>query len=80
VSLADLFPSEAAMGAGSTAAGTLSPLTQRGEIAAAPAGSGGHGPRNRAPLLAGLAVTLMILFGGGGLVWWRNRDSRYWPA
>jgi hypothetical protein len=30
--------------------------------------------------MAGLAVSLATLFGGGALLWWRNRDSRYWPA
>ena len=79
VSLAALFPSEAAMGAESSAAGTLSPLTQRGEVAAPSAGSG-NGSHNRAPLVAGLVVTLVILLAGAGFVWWRNRDSRYWPA
>jgi hypothetical protein len=30
--------------------------------------------------VAGLAVSLVILLFGGGLLRWRNRDSRYWPA
>ena len=34
----------------------------------------------RGPLVAGMLVSLAILFGGGGFLWWRNRDSRYWPA
>ena len=35
---------------------------------------------SRAPLVAGLVVTLAILVFGGGFLWWRNRDSQYWPA
>lgn len=49
---------------------------QAGEVAAGYDG-GGH---SRAPLLGGLIVTLLMLFCGGGFLWWRNRDSRYFPA
>ena len=38
------------------------------------------GPANATPLVAGVVVTLTILLGGGGLLWWRNRDTAYWPA
>jgi hypothetical protein len=40
----------------------------------------GRAPRSHWPLFAGLAVSLAILLGGGGALWWRNRDSYYWPA
>jgi hypothetical protein len=40
----------------------------------------GHTPLNPWPLIAGLIVSLAVLVFGGGFVWWRNRDSRYWPA
>jgi hypothetical protein len=40
----------------------------------------GHAPHSHWPLLAGMVVSLAILVFGGGFVWWRNRDSRYWPA
>gem|GEM_PF-5248440 len=50
----------------------------------APAGDAiaeyGHASHRLWPLLAGLAVSLVILLIGGGFLWWRNRDSRYWPA
>jgi hypothetical protein len=45
--------------------------------AAPDSGPAGH---SRWPLTAGLIVTLAILFFGGGFLWWRNRDSQYWPA
>jgi hypothetical protein len=32
------------------------------------------------PLVTGLAVTLALLAFGAGFLWWRNRDTRYWPA
>ena len=40
----------------------------------------GNGSRSRWPLIAGMTVTLAILIFGGGFLWWRNRDSAYWPA
>ncbi|HZQ79025.1 MAG TPA: hypothetical protein VFE55_16940 [Acidimicrobiia bacterium] len=50
----------------------------------APAGDAvadyGHAPHSLWPLLAGLGVTLAVLLIGGALLWWRNRDSHYWPA
>ncbi len=76
VSLAELFPAEAAMGAVSPDAA--------GPTGAAPAGQAGAdsggGSRSRWPLIAGLVVTLAILVFGGGFLWWRNRDSAYFPA
>ncbi len=38
------------------------------------------GPGGQGPFIAGLVVSLAILSAGGGFLWWRNRDSRYWPA
>jgi hypothetical protein len=50
----------------------------------APAGEAvadyGRAPRSHWPLIAGMFVTLAILLFGGGWLWWRNRDVRYWPA
>lgn len=48
-----------------------------GEQAAPNYAPAGH---SRWPLTAGLIVSLVILFFGGGFLWWRNRDSQYWPA
>jgi hypothetical protein len=39
-----------------------------------------HAGHSRGPQIAGLIVTLAVLFFGGGFLWWRNRDSQYWPA
>jgi hypothetical protein len=78
VSLAELFPAEAAMGAALPDAG------QPGTAQAVQAGHIGDdaegGSNSRLPLIAGIIVTLAILFSGGGLLWWRNRDTNYWPA
>lgn len=75
MSLAELFPAEAAMGA------TSPDVLQNGVIADGQGGSdSGGGPGSRMPLVAGIIVTLAILLGGGGLLWWRNRDTAYWPA
>ena len=78
VSLAELFPAEAAMGAASPDAG------EPGTVEAVQAGhigdDTGTGSTSRLPLIAGIIVTLAILLGGGGFLWWRNRDSYYWPA
>ena len=43
-------------------------------------GDTGGNPDAAAPLVAGTLVSLVILAGGGGFLWWRNRDSRYWAA
>ena len=40
----------------------------------------GRSSTSPAALLAGLVVTLAILGFGGGFLWWRNRDTNYWPA
>jgi hypothetical protein len=40
----------------------------------------GRGARSQVPFVAGLAVSLAIVVFGGGFLWWRNRDSRYFPA
>jgi hypothetical protein len=79
VSLAELFPAEAAMGAGTQhAAGSAgaTPSSQGDQVGP----DSGGAANSRWPLLAGMVVTLAILFGGGGLLWWRSRDSAYWPA
>jgi hypothetical protein len=50
----------------------------------APAGEAvadyGHARHGQWPLVAGMVVSLAVLLAGGALVWWRNRDTRYWPA
>jgi hypothetical protein len=81
MSLAELFPAEAALEGASPddASGTPADLTQGGEIALPGSGSD-HVHRDRAPLIAGLIATLLTLFGGGGFLWWRNRDANFWPA
>ena len=76
LSLAELFPAEAALGA-------VSPdMLQNDAIAIGQGGAVGpdSNPISAMPLVAGIVVTLAILFGGGGLLWWRNRDTAYWPA
>jgi hypothetical protein len=40
----------------------------------------GHSPPSRWPMVAGMVVALAFLAFGGGALWWRNRDTRYWPA
>ncbi len=81
LSLAELFPSEVALGMGASSpdAGGPSEIAQAGQVAEAGGISGGGSP-SRLPLLAGMLVTLAVLFGGGGWIWWRNRESAYWPA
>lgn len=76
MSLAELFPAEAALGA------TTPDGLQNGAVADEQAGGVGSdsGPGSAAPLIAGIVVTLTILLGGGGVLWWRNRDTAYWPA
>jgi hypothetical protein len=79
LSLAELFPSEAAMGAASpddSLASGVAPLVQGGQVGA----DSGRSSHSRWPLVAGLIVTLAMLVFGGCFVWWRNRDSAYWPA
>ena len=79
MSLAELFPAEAAMGAAPPDV-----VLRDGEIAAGPGGGAGFDPEgsnSQLPLVAGIIVTLAILLGGGGFLWWRNLDSKYWePA
>jgi hypothetical protein len=79
VSLAELFPAEAAMGAASPDAAGPTGAAPTGQAGQAGADSGG-GSRSRWRLIAGLVVTLAILVFGGGFVWWRNRDSAFFPA
>ena len=79
LSLAELFPSEVAMGAGSPAVAGSSDAGQTSQAGHIGGGSG-DGSSSRWPLIAGMFVTLAILFGGGGWRWWRNRESAYWPA
>ena len=63
---------------------TTGPADAQRPTGPAPAGDAvadyGHGPHSPWPLLAGVAVGLAVLLIGGGFLWWRNRDSRYWPA
>jgi hypothetical protein len=59
--------------AGSTGSAAVSQGGQVGD-------DSGGGSGSRWPLVAGTVVTLAILLGGAGLVWWRNRDTAYWPA
>jgi len=79
LSLAQLFPSEAVLAAvpdNGQAASGAAPLVQDGQITP----GSGRSSHNRWPLIAGLIVTLAVLVFGGGFLWWRNRDARYWPA
>ena len=79
LSLAELFPSEAALGAAAPdpqQASGVPPLVQGGQIGT----DSGRSSHSRLPLIAGLIVTLAVLIFGGGFRWWRNRDARYWPA
>lgn len=78
VSLAELFPAEAAMGAAAPDAAAPAGDTPSGQDGGET--DSGDGSGSRLPLFAGMVVTLGILFGGGGLLWWRNRDTAYWPA
>ena len=80
LSLAELFPSEAALGAAapdaSQQASGVAPLVQGAQIGT----DSGRSAHSRLPLIAGLIVTLAVLIFGGGFLWWRNRDARYFPA
>jgi len=82
LSLAELFPSEVAMGAvsaeaaGPSDAGAAGAAVSAGQVG----GDSGGGSGSRWPLIAGMVVTLVILVCGGGWLWWRNRESAYWPA
>jgi hypothetical protein len=40
----------------------------------------GRAAPSRWPMVAGMVVALAFLAFGGGALWWRNRDTRYWPA
>jgi hypothetical protein len=75
--LSDLFPSPTTT---DTAAAPDAPAP----TGPAPAGEAvadyGHGPRSHWPLVAGMLMSLAVLVFGGAFVWWRNRDTRYWPA
>ena len=78
MSLAELFPAEAAMGAAPPDV-----ILKDGEIAAGRVGGVGSDPEDstsQLPLVAGLLVTLTILLSGGGYLWWRNLDSEYWET
>ena len=76
LALSDILPFTPTLGA--AAPDVLAPAGQ------APAGQAvadyGRAPRSHWPLVAGMVVSLAIFLGGGGFLWWRNRDSRYWPA
>ena len=75
--LSDLFPSPLTT---DTTAGPDAPAP----VGPPPAGEAvadyGHGPRSHWPLVAGMFMSLAVLVFGGAFVWWRNRDTRYWPA
>ena len=77
LALAGIFPFDA-----TTAAAVAPPVPQ--PQGPAPAGAVvadyGHGPGTHWPLEAGLAVSLLVLGGGALFLWWRNRESRYFPA
>jgi hypothetical protein len=78
LSLADLFPSEAAMAAapGGAPADGAAPIVQGGQVG----DDTGRSTPSRVPFVAGLIVTLAMLIFGGGFLWWRNLDSKYWPC
>jgi hypothetical protein len=75
LALGDLLPVPDAT-SGEAAPGEPGP-NPAGELAAPNYAPARH---SRWPLTAGLIVTLVILGSGGGFLWWRNRDSQYWPA
>jgi hypothetical protein len=77
MTLAELFPAEVALGAATP------DMVQNGAMADVHQDGGAgadSGPGSPMPLVAGAIVTLAILLGGGGMIWWRNRDTAYWPA
>ena len=77
MTLAELFPAEAAMGAAPPDV-----VLGDGEIAVGQGVGAGSdsGGSSRLPLAAGIIVTLVILLSGGGFLWWRNLDSEYWET
>ncbi|HYT38675.1 MAG TPA: hypothetical protein VEN99_04150, partial [Acidimicrobiia bacterium] len=78
LALSDIFPYTP------TTAGPTAPPDAPPPTGPPPAGEAvadyGHAPHSHWPLLAGMLASLAVLVLGGGFVWWRNRDSRYWPA
>ncbi|MEW6475176.1 MAG: hypothetical protein AB1679_23215 [Actinomycetota bacterium] len=74
LALGDILPPPEALPANPPPADTTPTTTGEAAPDPGPAGQG------RWPLTAGLLVTLLVLFFGGGFLWWRNRDSQYWPA
>jgi hypothetical protein len=76
LALADILPFTPTLGAAAAPEVQAPSAVPAGEAVAAY----GRAPRSHWPLFAGLAVSLAILLGGGGALWWRNRDSHYWPA
>lgn len=77
LSLADIFPYTPTTG---LAAPPDVPAPTGPALSGEAVADYGHAPRSQWPLVAGLIVSLAVLLFGGGFVWWRNRDSRYWPA
>ena len=79
LALADILPFTPTTGTAATA-----PADAPAPTGPAPAGEAvadyGHAPASHWPLVAGMCVSLVILLLGGAFVWWRNRDTRYWPA
>jgi hypothetical protein len=76
LALADILPFTPSIG-GQPAADAPAPgAVPEGEAVA----DYGRTPRSRRPMVAGMVVALALLGFGGGALWWRNRDTRYWPA
>jgi hypothetical protein len=78
--LSDLFPYSGATGTTDTTAASDAPAPTGPPPAGEAVAAYGSAPRSRWPLVAGMLVSLAVLLFGAGFVWWRNRDTRYWPA
>jgi len=78
LALGDIFPLDGSIPAAVGAPDAPAPAGP------APAGEAiadyGHARHGHWALVAGMVVSLSVLVIGAALVWWRNRDSRYWPA
>lgn len=78
LSLAELFPAEAAMGAAQRDV-----VLDQDELAAGQGrglGTDSRSSPDSIPLVAGIVVTLAVLLSAGGFLWWRNRDRHWQPA
>ena len=76
LALADILPFTPTLGAAAAPEVPAPAATPDGEAVA----DYGRAPRSQWPLFGGLVVGLVVLLGGGGALWWRNRDTHYWPA